>query len=98
MPFGGTCGRVVAGQRWCLSYGAEWISNLFCDKLIRHRRTNGKRGGGMQRDRGLSSDVSHVPSALHGQLFLLAFDPKRGRFARHGSGLFALALGAAMLT
>jgi hypothetical protein len=52
----------------------------------------------MERSRGLSSDVSPVPSTLHGQVFLLAFDPKRGRFARHDSALFGLALGAAMLT
>jgi hypothetical protein len=52
----------------------------------------------MESNYGLSSDVSHVPSTLHGQLFLLAFDPKRGRFDGHDSGLFALALGAAMLT
>lgn len=52
----------------------------------------------MERFRGLSSDVSHVPSTLHGQLFLLAFDPKQGGFSRHDSTLFGLALGAAMLT
>ncbi|BBY63200.1 GOLPH3/VPS74 family protein [Mycolicibacterium helvum] len=52
----------------------------------------------MERIGGLLSDVSHVPATLHGQLFLLAFDPKRGRFASHDSTLFGLALGAAMLT
>jgi hypothetical protein len=52
----------------------------------------------MERIRGLSSEVSHVPSTLHGQLFLLAFDPKQGRFDERDSALFGLALGAAMLT
>lgn len=52
----------------------------------------------MERMCGASSEVSHVPSALHGQLFLLAFDPKQGRFARPDSTLFGLALSAAMLT
>lgn len=51
----------------------------------------------MKRIRGLSSEVSHVPSTLHGQLFLLAFDPKLGRFDGHDSRLFGLALRAAML-
>ena len=51
----------------------------------------------MERIRGLSSEVAQVPSTLHGQLFLLAFDPKLGRFSRHDSTLFGFALRAAML-
>jgi len=51
----------------------------------------------MERIRGASSEVSHVPSTLHGQLFLLAFDPKQGRFDGPDSTLFGLALSAAML-
>ena len=52
----------------------------------------------MERIRGLSSEFSQVPSTLHGQLFLLAFDPKQGRFDGRDSPLFGLALRAAMLT
>lgn len=52
----------------------------------------------MERIRGLSSEASRVPSTLHGQLFLLAFDPEQGRFDERDSALFGLALGAAMLT
>jgi hypothetical protein len=51
----------------------------------------------MERIRNLSSDVAQVPATLHGQVFLLAFDPKLGRFAGHASTLFGLGLRAAML-
>ena len=45
-----------------------------------------------------SSEFSQVPSTLHGQLFLLAFDPRSGRFDGHDPALFGVALRAAMLT
>ncbi|MBB3605212.1 hypothetical protein FHT40_004896 [Mycolicibacterium sp. BK556] len=51
----------------------------------------------MERIRGLSTEVSPVPTTLHGQLFLLAYDPKLGRFDGHDSTLFGFALRAAML-
>ncbi|EHB55988.1 hypothetical protein MycrhDRAFT_3182 [Mycolicibacterium rhodesiae JS60] len=51
----------------------------------------------MERIRSLSSESAQVPAALHGQLFLLAFDPKLGRFAGTDSTLFGLGLRAAML-
>ncbi|WP_431235042.1 GOLPH3/VPS74 family protein [Mycolicibacterium psychrotolerans] len=44
------------------------------------------------------SVFSRVPSTLHGQLFLLAFDPRSGRFDDHDPQLFGFALRAAMLT
>jgi hypothetical protein len=47
---------------------------------------------------GLSAELSQVPSTLHGQLFLLAFDPKQGRFDGHNPTLFGFALRAAMLS
>ncbi|WP_431237548.1 GOLPH3/VPS74 family protein [Mycolicibacterium aichiense] len=46
----------------------------------------------------LSSEFSAVPSTLHGQLFLLAFDPRSGRFDGYDPALFGYALRAAMLT
>jgi hypothetical protein len=52
----------------------------------------------MRRIRGPSFEFSHVPSTLHGRLFLLAFDPKRGRFDGHEPTLFGFALRAAMLS
>ncbi len=45
-----------------------------------------------------SSVFSRVPSTLHGQLFLLAFDSRSGRFDCHDPQLFGFALRAAMLT
>ncbi|MCX2933226.1 GPP34 family phosphoprotein [Mycobacterium sp. CVI_P3] len=52
----------------------------------------------MERVGGLSCGSSTVPPTLHGQLFLLAFDPKQGTFDGHDPALFGLALRAAMLT
>lgn len=52
----------------------------------------------MDYGRGASCEESQVPSTLHGQLFLLAFDSEQGRFFRHDSTLFGLALRGAMLT
>lgn len=51
----------------------------------------------MERIHELPCEVSQVPSTLHGQLFLLAFDPKLGRFDGHDTALFGFALRAAML-
>ena len=45
-----------------------------------------------------SSEFSQVPATLHGQLFLLAFDPKSRRFDGYDTTLFGFALRAAMLT
>ncbi|WP_168214772.1 GOLPH3/VPS74 family protein [Mycolicibacterium sp. ELW1] len=45
-----------------------------------------------------SSPFSRVPSTLHGQLFLLAFDARSGRFGGFDPQLFGFALRAAMLT
>lgn len=44
------------------------------------------------------SEFSQVPSTLHGQLFLLAFDPKSRRFDGYDATRFGFALRAAMLT
>jgi hypothetical protein len=51
----------------------------------------------VERIRGLASEFAQVPSTLHGQLFLLAFDPKQGRFDGYDVTLFGYALRAAML-
>ena len=45
-----------------------------------------------------TSEFSPVPATLHGQLFLLAFDPRAGGFRGFDPDLFGLALRAAMLT
>ncbi|KDF00561.1 hypothetical protein Y900_016820 [Mycolicibacterium aromaticivorans JS19b1 = JCM 16368] len=45
-----------------------------------------------------SSEFSPVPPTLHGQLFMLAFDPRSGRFDGYDPQLFGFALRAAMLT
>ncbi len=45
-----------------------------------------------------SSEFARVPSTLHGQLFLLAFDPKSRRFDGYDTTVFGFALRTAMLT
>lgn len=45
-----------------------------------------------------SSVFSRVPSTLHGQLFLLAFDARSGGFGGYDPQLFGFALRTAMLT
>ncbi|BBX10058.1 GPP34 family phosphoprotein [Mycolicibacterium aichiense] len=47
---------------------------------------------------GDPSEFSQLPSTLHGQLFLLAFDPRSGRFDGYDPALFGFALRTAMLT
>ncbi|WP_052960183.1 GPP34 family phosphoprotein [Mycobacterium sp. EPa45] len=47
---------------------------------------------------GPPAEFSQVPPTLHGQLFLLAFDPKSRRFDGYDPTLFSFALRAAMLT
>ncbi|WP_445167110.1 GPP34 family phosphoprotein [Mycolicibacterium sp. Dal123E01] len=51
----------------------------------------------MDRIGSQASEFAQVPTTLHGQLFLLAFDPKRGRFDGYDVTLFGYALRAAML-
>lgn len=51
----------------------------------------------MQHIDGRSSESTSVPSTLHGQLYLLTFDPEQGRFDVHDPALFGFALQAAML-
>lgn len=45
-----------------------------------------------------SPEFSRVPSTLHGQLFLLAFDPKSRQFDGYDATVFGFALRTAMLT